>query len=131
MPVTKWYGEKIVEAALDVEEKRMEKAGEVVVGNVKRLLNRGNPTGKNPSAPGEPPRKVTARLFMSITKKIIRTKTDITCWVGTNVKYAQRLEKGFVGKDSAGRTIDQKPRPFLVPGLANSMAAVKRILGAK
>ncbi len=109
----------------------MEKAGEVVVGNVKRLINRGNPTGKNPSAPGEPPKKVSARLFQSITKKIVRTKDQVTCWVGTNVVYARRLEKGFIGKDSKGRVYDQKPRPFLVPGLAQSMAAVKRILGAK
>jgi len=35
--------------------------------------------------------------------------------IGTNVEYARRLELGFVGTDSLGRTYNQKPRPHLIP----------------
>ena len=35
--------------------------------------------------------------------------------VGTNVVYARRLELGFVGQDKLGRTINQKPRPHIIP----------------
>ena len=35
--------------------------------------------------------------------------------VGTNVEYARRLELGFVGTDSLGRTYNQKPRPHIIP----------------
>jgi hypothetical protein len=131
VPIRKWNQEAIVEAALKEEERRMALAVQVVIGNTKRLLNRGNPKGNNPSLPGEPPKKVSARLFNSIAGRVTRVALQVVGVIGTDVKYARRLEKGFVGKDSAGRTIDQKPRPFLAPGLAMSMTKVKKILGSK
>ena len=35
--------------------------------------------------------------------------------VGSNVEYARRLELGFVGQDKLGRTVNQKPRPHIIP----------------
>jgi len=131
MPITKWYQDKIVQAALNVQEQRMNLAVQVVVGHVKRMINRGNPTGKNPSAPGEPPKKVTARLFNSIVGIVFRERNQVIGGVGTNVIYARRLEQGFVGTDKAGRNIDQAPRPYLRPGLSQSLTRVKRLLGAR
>lgn len=107
----------------------MATAVQVVVANVKRLLNRGNPTGKNPSKPGEPPKKVSAQLQGSITGIVERDGDQVLGAVGTNLKKARRLEFGFVGRDSAGRVIDQGERPFLRPGLRNSIDKVKKILG--
>ena len=37
--------------------------------------------------------------------------------VGTDVPYARRLEFGFVGTDSRGRTYHQSARPYLRPAL--------------
>ena len=121
----------MIDAALNESEKRMRQATQVVVGNVKRLINRGNPKGDNPSKPGEPPKKVTARLFNSITDEVIRTEDQVIGAVGTNVEYARRLELGFTGTDAAGRIVDQEPRPYLRPGLEMSNGKVKKILGAK
>lgn len=100
-------------------------------GDIKRSLNVGNPGGRNPSKPGQPPRKVTARLFNSIFGKVIRNGSQIIGVVGTNVIYGRRLELGFVGKDSAGRNYDQAPRPFIRPAFTRNRDRVKRILGAK
>jgi len=128
MPVKEWHDKLIIKKVLDIQERRMRLATQVVIGNVKRLINRGNITGKDPSAPGEPPKKVTARLFNSITDEVVRTDTEVIGAVGTNVDYARRLEKGFVGRDSLGRIYDQAPRPFLAPGLHKSLEQVRRIL---
>jgi phage gpG-like protein len=35
--------------------------------------------------------------------------------VGSNVEYARRIEHGFVGQDSLGRTYNQSPKPYLHP----------------
>lgn len=37
--------------------------------------------------------------------------------VGTDVPYARRIELGFMGTDSLGRTYHQPARPYLRPGL--------------
>jgi len=34
---------------------------------------------------------------------------------GTNVVYSRRIEHGFVGKDSLGRSYNQAPKPYLYP----------------
>jgi len=34
---------------------------------------------------------------------------------GTNLEYARRIEHGFVGKDSLGRSYNQAPKPYLHP----------------
>jgi len=35
--------------------------------------------------------------------------------VGSNVKYARRIEHGFVGKDKLGRQYNQSGKPYLYP----------------
>jgi len=40
---------------------------------------------------------------------------ELVCVVGTNVKYARRIEHGFFGEDKAGRTYAQEGRPYLFP----------------
>lgn len=131
MPLKKWAQDKVLQAALDVQEQRMRLATQVVVAEVKRSINRGNASGKNPSAPGEPPKKVSARLFNSIFARVKRTKTEVIGEVGSNVEYARALELGFTGTDSAGRARDLKPRPYLRPAFIKTFEKVKRILGVK
>ena len=48
--------------------------------------------------------------------------------VGSNVKYARRIEHGFVGKDSLGRNYNQKGQPYLFPAyFMHEGEAIKRI----
>jgi len=126
---TEWRGEEYrreLEARL---LKNMNAAALYLAGQAQRKINRGNPTGAFPSLPGEPPKKVSARLFQSITGRAYRDTTAIVGVFGTNVEYARRLELGFVGTDSRGRSVSQEPRPFLRPTLAEEIDTVIRILG--
>lgn len=129
--ITKWNPNGIMDAALEITERRMQEAVVLIQTDIKISLNVGNPGGKTPSAPGQPPRKVTARLFNSIFGKVVREGSQVIGVVGTNVVYGRRLELGFAGKDSLGRQYDQAPRPFIRPAFARNRDRVKRILGAK
>ena len=41
--------------------------------------------------------------------------------IGTNVEYAARVEFGYTGPDSLGRTFNQQPRPYLRPAFASKI----------
>ena len=86
---------------------------------VKNSLNVGNRDGSQPSAPGEPPRKQTARLFKSITQVVETTPSAIVLKVGTNVEYARHLEMG---------TSRMAPRPYLRPALLNNRTKVVDVI---
>lgn len=128
--VTKWDAVKVIAATQKEAAKRMGLATIFVRDEVKRLINRGNADGSDPSLEGEPPKKVSARLFGAIRNEVVTEGTTITGYVGTNVEYARRLELGFHGSDSLGRVVDQGPRPFFRPGLLENIERVRRILGA-
>lgn len=54
-----------------------------------------------------------------------------TLRVGTNVAYAARVEFGFVGTDSLGRTYNQAGKPYLRPVLTHKqefMDFIKNII---
>ena len=55
----------------------------------------------------------TGRLRSSITREMGGDAEGMVGRVGTNVEYARRIEFGFVGTDSLGRTYNQAPRSFL------------------
>jgi phage gpG-like protein len=40
--------------------------------------------------------------------------------IGTDLPYARRIEYGFVGKDSLGRTYNQAAQPYFRPPLENN-----------
>jgi hypothetical protein len=129
VPITKWNPDSVIQKALDEEEKRMGKAVLTVEREVKILLNK---SGRGtPSAPGQPPHKQSGELQRSIHSEVKRDRTSVTGVIYSDSVKARRLELGFVGKDSAGRTIDQAPRPFLRTGLNNTRGKVAKILGSK
>jgi len=71
------------------------------------------------------PHRITGNLMRSI--KEIRKKeagTKVESQVGSTMKYARRLEKGFMDVDSLGRRYHQQPRPFLRPALDENEAEV-------
>lgn len=127
----RWTPEHVIDATRAEMRRRVGTAVLIVKGEIQQLLNVGNPTGKSPSKPGDPPRKVTALLFQSIATQVFDDGDDIVGRVGTNVIYARRLELGFVGTDSLGRNYDQAPRPFLRPGLRNREPDVMAALGGR
>jgi len=67
------------------------------------------------------PHRITGKLFRSIAEDspvvISKTNDRIEMGVGSSMKYARRLELGFVGRDSRGRVYHQSPRAFLRPAL--------------
>lgn len=123
-----WNGPEVKKLFGDLIEKNMKKATLWLKGEVQRSINRGNADGLSPSAPGEPPKKVSTRLFQSIATQVERDDRAIVGRIGTNVEYARRLELGFTGTDSAGRTVDQAERPFLRPALRNNRDALNRLV---
>jgi len=139
MPIRNWTPEAIMQAALDEQEKRMRLAVVLIQGKVRQLINRGQKkrrsgnryVGLDPSKPGEPPKKLSNLLFTSIATEVIRQKRQVIGVVGTNVKYARRLELGFVGTDRLGRRINQAPRPYLRRAMLENRDAVSRILRGK
>lgn len=79
------------------------------------------------SAPGEAPAIDTGILRSSIAAKV--TKGGLSATIGvhdvTKVKYARRLEFGFVGTDSKGRTYNQAARPFVFPAFEQNKKDIK------
>lgn len=84
---------------------------------------------------------VTSNLINSITystNKVQRMnagKTDgqmlekperLTAKIGTTVVYAARVEFGFIGKDSLGRTYNQAAKSFLRVGLLSNKMKLQK-----
>lgn len=113
-------------------ERRIRQAQLLVQADIKRSINVGNRTGKNPSQPGQPPKKVTAQLFQSIAAPAPeKVNGEIKGLVGTNKEYARRLELGFVGRDKLGRNYNQAPRPFLRNAIVRNRLEIAAILAAQ
>lgn len=71
-------------------------------------------------ASGRPgPRRRTGDYRRSITAQTVRQPIPGIWqgWVGTNSPQGRRLENGFVGVDSLGRTYNQKPFPHFAPAV--------------
>lgn len=111
-------------------ENAMDQAAQYVVGFVKESINRSQPVrktrtgwvGLDPSAPGEPPKKLSVTLQPSISHEMRSEPGAVVARIGTNVPYAKHLELG---------TSKMKPRPFLVPGLNNSLDTAKATIAAR
>lgn len=127
----RWLGDEVYQRLYRQISSNMDLAVQHVKGEVQKSINRGNADGSSPSRPGEPPKKVSGRLFQSIATDKIEGISQIVGVIGTNDEKAPRLELGFVGTDAQGRNISQAPRPFLRPGLDNSASAVERILALR
>ena len=65
----------------------------------------------------------TGRLKGSITLCVTNSEAEVF----TDVEYAPRVEYGFKGQDSLGRTIHQKPQPFFETGARASEAPIGEI----
>jgi hypothetical protein len=128
LKITKWNPQVIEAAVRRKQIQYMAKVGALVQGAIKRKLNVGNRSGKSPAPEGQPPRKVSGDLYGSIYYQVMEAQSQVVVVVGSRDPAALRLELGFVGRDSEGRTIDQGPRPFIRPALTESLPQIGRIL---
>ena len=81
-------------------------------------ISRPNPDGSNPSAPSEPPKRVTGTLRSSIAQDVRADGSDVVARIGTNVPYGRYLEQG---------TRKMAARPYLRPALQHAQE-FRRIL---
>lgn len=56
------------------------------------------------------------------------TETSISVEIGSAMPYACRLEWGFSGTDSLGRSYNQAPRPHWRPAFDNNKQTAKEII---
>lgn len=84
---------------------------------------------RNSARGGAFPHRRTGNLFRSIPEfspvTVSKTKNRVEVAVGSAAEYARRLELGFSGTDSRGRTYHQAPRPYLRPALDNNQKQVE------
>lgn len=110
--------------------KNMQTATVFVRDEVKKKLNRGQPTritpsggiiGLDPSLPGEPPKKITGQLQNSITTQVVVEGNTVHGLVGSTLEKAAPLE--FGNKDGT-----LKPRPYLRPTIMENRDKINQIL---
>jgi hypothetical protein len=99
-----------IAGALDDEGARMASDAKAAVGR----QNSGQP-----SAPGEPPARVTGRLQASIGHAVTTEGDDVVLTVGSGDPKAKLLELG---------TSTMRPRPYLRPTLDASLGRLRAAL---
>ena len=150
----KWYGKSVSDAVAKKLLDAIKVSCYLVETDAKESMKPG--TGREykrkgkihkASAPGEPPAVDTGRLRGSISSNwtgsgmakgkvkspakaedgVGQPTKELTGVVGSNVVYARRMELGFVGTDSLGRTYNQAPRPYLRPALHKNEKKIKNL----
>ena len=133
----RWFGDEVVDDYVRATGRNMDRAAQFLVGETKKAINRGQPSrrtasgsivGLSPSAPGEPPKRLSHRLFQSIASEVEILRRRVIGRFGTNVVYGRRLELGFTGRDARGNIVDQAPRPYLRPQVIRHRKTILRIL---
>jgi len=106
---TEWNGENIKARILAAEKKGLALAGAYVEGLAAAMapIKTGN---------------LRSSLSHLVAHPIVR--------VGTLVEYAARIEYGYSGTDSRGRTYHQPAQPYLRPALAHK-TEIKEIFAAE
>lgn len=94
-------------------ERGLGQQGAYTQGAIQQKIGRSQPIGrsksgrtwgKNPSLPGEPPKKITGELQRSIAWVTETDTSSVALFVGTNLDYGRFLEQG---------TSKMAPRPYL------------------
>jgi len=103
-----WYGKQVAEAFKGDAAKRLNNCAYYLQRRIRDSISVPNPTGRDPSQPGEPPRRVTGTLMEAVKVKRA-SKDDLFAQVYLDPEseaayYGWRLEFG---------TRHMAPRPFL------------------
>ena len=103
-------------------KKGMSKAVKKVKSRIRQRLNVRQPTrrtrsgrlvGLNPSKAWEDPKRLTGKYRASIKGRVKSTRDEVVGTITSDMPYSNRLEYGFIGTDSLGRTYNQAPRPTI------------------
>lgn len=132
----RWYGD-VVMAGLEKATFRGVTAGTELLKErmIERVLQppktgviypRGPNRTHQASAPGESPANDTGNLAKNITTSYEQALLAGTVNVGT--EYGRRLEYGFVGVDSLGRTYNMAPRPFARISLTETTDRIRQAI---
>ena len=115
MPVRiKWRGRRYKQQLRARAETAMKRAGVYLNGETRKAISRSQPyvikngryRGLAPSAPGEPPKRLSGTLFKSINDRVIATAKDVRARIGAFTPYSRALELGAPKRGLA-------PRPYL------------------
>lgn len=83
------------------------------------------------AASGRPgPRAITGDYRRSITLEMTSIDGNVAAVIGTVAPQGRRLEFGFVGTDSLGRSYHQPPYPHFGPPLEPIAAEMEAVLAA-
>lgn len=128
MPVTEWRDKDLKRVIRNATSKGMRRAVKMLRDEVR--ANLGGPAG---SREGQPPGRVDGDLIRAVKHKVNRPRWGVQGVVGIidNPEQAAkgaRLAEGFAGKDSAGRTISEGPRPWLAPVVRRNGSKVVSII---
>lgn len=97
---------------------RMAATASVKVPGIVRHFGQLYQTRVRAAASGRPgPRAITGDYRRSITLEMVTVEGRVAAVVGTNAPQGRRLEFGFVGVDSLGRSYNNPPLPHFGPPL--------------
>jgi hypothetical protein len=128
-----WNGGTVLKAANGSIVRGMTNAVIFLEGEARRLISRSNRGGDDPSAPGEPPKRVSGQLFAAVSHAVASDDSGVHGFIGV-VKgsqanaYAARLEFGYQGTDSLGRNVNQAPRPWLRPTVLRNREKIVELI---
>lgn len=127
----KWFGDSITDRLRKGVMVGVIEGTQLVKETMVRYIMEPPKTGKmygkhQASAPGEKPANDTGNLVKNMRESYDPIALTGNVVVGT--EYGLRLEYGFVGTDSAGRTVDQAPRPFARPALVEKEKDVRQAI---
>lgn len=88
-------------------------------GNLRRSIHIGGHEDLAPDNAG------IVNTAGQVSQPVVRAEAA-EVFVGTNVEYARRIEYGFQGADSLGRTFDQAAQPYLRPAVDEEGRAAQR-----
>lgn len=120
--------QKAVQDTDAVARMNLTQAAALVEAGAKKNFSGSHKRGR-PHVGGDQPNVVTGTLRRSImTTPAVRTGyAAYTATVGPSVVYARRVELGFTGTDSAGRTYRQRPYPYFGPAVKAAQPRIQTL----
>jgi phage gpG-like protein len=128
----KWNGDKVL-AAIEKKDAALTRIGMVIQEAAKKLVkvDTGNLKGSinyalaDEASPGG---SKTSGEMVEEAGLLTPHGVKDEVWIGTNVKYARRIEFGFRGIDKLGRKYNQAPQPYLTPAYEKQKDRITRII---
>jgi len=128
----KWNGDKVL-AAIEKKDAALTRVGMAIQEAAQKLVkvDTGNLKGSinyalaDEASPGGA-KKSGGMVDEAGLLKAHGAKDEV--WIGTNVKYARRIEFGFRGVDKLGRKYNQAAQSYLTPAYEAQKSRVAKII---